>query len=326
MNDHGSVKVKNPLLLIGVGGVGSKLAAASSSNLGCDCLLISNDKRDLVNYNCDSVFIDSQPWVNPSSHKIRSLGYRSEAKIRSKLGGHSTILLVANLAGRCGTGIGPMISRISKEDPSKMLISFAIMPFRFEKERIFQAGVSLKRLRESSDATIVIDNDALLNNNPDLSLTKCYEVTNEAICGVISSISSTSIQDSVSLLCTGRPDRKSTESHVKDCLSMLYENSDPTAIKTATIYLMGGNELSVGTVNSIANVLQEIFKQQDVVDVSLAMPNSQSLSVHLLAAVRETTRFANYDPLAKLIPRENTLDWEEMESSPEIEITIPNLE
>lgn len=98
------------------------------------------------------------------------------------------------------------------------------MPFRFEKDRIFQAGVSLRRLRESSDATIVIDNDALLNNNPDLSLTKCYEITNEALCGVISSISSTFIQNSVSLLCTGRPDSKSAESHVKDCLSMLYEN------------------------------------------------------------------------------------------------------
>jgi hypothetical protein len=107
---------------------------------------------------------------------------------------------------------------------------------------------------------------------------------------------------------------------------MLYENSDPSAIKMATLYLMGGAELSIGTVNSIANILHEIFKQQEVVDVSLAMPNSQALRVHLLAAVHQTTRFNNYDPLAEVIPRENTLDWEEMESSPDIEITIPNLE
>lgn len=326
MSDQDSVRMKNPLLLIGIGGVGTKLAAASNNNLGYDCLLVSNDRRDLTSDNCDSVFIDSQPWVNPSSHKIRSLGLQSEAKIRSSLGAHSTIVLVANLAGRCGTAIGPLISKLSKEDPSKKVISFVIMPFRFEKDRIFQAGVSLRRLRESSDATIVIDNDALLNNNPDLSLTKCYEITNEAICEVISSISISIIQNSVSLLCTGRPDSKSVESHVKDCLSMLYENSDPSAIKMATLYLMGGAELSVGTVNSIANILHEIFKQQEVVDVSLAMPNSQALRVHLLAAVHETTRFNNYDPLAEVIPRENTLDWEEMESSPDIEITIPNLE
>ena len=192
--------------------------------------------------------------------------------------------MVANFKlGDADAAIGPLISKISKEDPSKKVISFVIMPFRFEKDRIFQAGVSLRRLRESSDATIVIDNDALLNNNPDLSLTKCCEITNEAICEVISSISNSIIQNSVSLLCTGRPDSKSAESHVKDCLSMLYENSNPSAIM-ATLYLMGGAELSVGTVNSIANILHEIFKQQEVVDVSLAMPNSQALRVHLLAA------------------------------------------
>jgi hypothetical protein len=46
----------------------------------------------------------------------------------------------------------------------------------------------------------------------------------------------------------------------------------------------------------------------------------------LLAAVHDKTRFDNYDPLAEVIPRENMLDWEEMDSSPDIEITIPNLE
>jgi cell division protein FtsZ len=235
-------------------------------------------------------------------------------------------VLVANLAGRCGTAIAPLISKMVKEDASRKVISFAIMPFRFEKDRIFQAGVSLRRLREYSDATVVIDNDALLNNNPSLSIQECYDITNNALHEVISSISSTHIQNSTSLLCTGRPDGKSAEAHVKDCLAMLYENLDTSAIRTATLYLMGGTALSVGTVNSIANTLREIFKQQEIIDVSIVMPNSRSLKVHLLAAVQEKTRFDNYDPLAEVIPRENILDWEEMESSPNIEITIPNLE
>jgi cell division protein FtsZ len=324
VDSYDSVKLQNPLLIVGIGGVGAKLAANSTRNLGCECLLISNDRRDLNPDKSKSVFIDSQSWLNPSSHKIRSLGIYSEAKIRSSLEEHSTIVLVANLAGRCGTAIAPLISKISKEHPSKKVISFAIMPFRFEKDRIFQAGVSLRRLRESSDATVVIDNDALLNNNPDLSIQECYDIINDAICEVVSSISITYIQNAVSLLCTGRQDNKSTESHVKDCLGMLYENSDPSAIRMATLYLMGGTSLPVGTLNSISNTLQQIFKQQDVIDVTLAMPNSQSVKVHLLAAVCEKTRFDNYDPLGEVIPKENILDWDEMDSSPDIQITIPN--
>ena len=84
MSDQDSVRMKNPLLLIGIGGVGT-WATASNNNLGYDCLLISNDRRDLTSDNCDSVFIDSQPWVNPSSHKIR-FGIAIRAKIRSSLG------------------------------------------------------------------------------------------------------------------------------------------------------------------------------------------------------------------------------------------------
>ena len=70
--------MKNLLLLIGIGGVGTRSHRFYNNNLGYDCLLISNDRRDLTSDNCDSVFIDSQPWVNPSSHKIRSLGLQSE--------------------------------------------------------------------------------------------------------------------------------------------------------------------------------------------------------------------------------------------------------
>ena len=325
MSDNDSVKLRNPLLIVGIGGMGSKLAAIMDKRLGCKSLLISNDKRDLSG-SLRSIYIDSQPWLNPSSQKIRSLGIHCEAKIRSSLDAHSTIVLVANLAGRCGTAIAPLVSKISKENPSTKVITFAIMPFRFEKDKIFQAGVSLKRLRESSDAIVVLDNDALLNANPGLSLKECYDIINDALCEVISSISSTSIQNAVSLLCTSKSNNKSAESHVKDCLTMLYEDSKPSDIRMATLFLMGGTELSIGTVNSIANTLQEIFKQQEVIDVSIAMPNSQTLRAHLLAAVHDKTRFDNYDPLAEVIPRENMLDWEEMDSSPDIEITIPNLE
>ena len=79
MSDQDSVRMKNFITdrhwWWGPGHV------ASNNNLGYDCLLISNDRRDLTSDNCDSVFIDSQPWVNPSSHKIRSLGLQSELKL-----------------------------------------------------------------------------------------------------------------------------------------------------------------------------------------------------------------------------------------------------
>jgi hypothetical protein len=45
-----------------------------------------------------------------------------------------------------------------------------------------------------------------------------------------------------------------------------------------------------------------------------------------MATVQDKTRFDKYDPLSEIIPQQNVLDWEELDSSPDIEMTIPNLE
>ena len=87
---------------------------------------------------------------------------------------------MANLAGKAGAALSPVVSSVCKEQ-SKNVLSFAIMPFKFQKDRIFQSGISLKRLRTNSDCTIIIDNDALLDSNPELTPEKCYEITNKAI-------------------------------------------------------------------------------------------------------------------------------------------------
>ena len=46
-----SFQVKEPVLVIGIGGVGSKLAIEAKNSLNSDCLVISNDKNDLSSEN-----------------------------------------------------------------------------------------------------------------------------------------------------------------------------------------------------------------------------------------------------------------------------------
>ena len=43
-----SHQVKEPILVIGVGGVGSKLAAEAKKHLNSNCLVIGNDAKDLT--------------------------------------------------------------------------------------------------------------------------------------------------------------------------------------------------------------------------------------------------------------------------------------
>jgi cell division protein FtsZ len=324
MNDN-YLQIRQPVVMVGIGGAGSKIAVIASKILDCKCVLISNDKNDL-DENYQSLFIDSNSWVNPSSYKLRSFAQSSNKKIKAMIDGFKTIILITNLAGRSGTAISPIVSNIAKLTGSTSIISFAIMPFGFEKDKIFHAGVSLKRVRDIADATIVIDNDSLLQNNPELTPKECYGITNSAICEVISLISEGHIHSSLNLLFAGKKENSSVESSIKDSIEMLCDNVAPNSVKRALLYVMGGENVPIGKLNFIANAVQGIFKEEKTPEVVLAMSNSERIKVHLMAEVQDTTRFDRYDPLSEIIPKQNILDWEEMDSSPDIEMIIPNLE
>jgi cell division protein FtsZ len=319
------LQIRQPVLMVGIGGAGSKIAIIASKILDCKCVLISNDKNDLDG-NYQSLLIDSNSWVNPSSYKIRSFAQSSNKEIKATIDGFKTIIVITNLAGRSGTAMSPVVSSIAKHTGATSIILFAIMPFGFEKDRIFHAGVSLKRLRDIADATIVIDNDSLLQNNPELTPKECYRITNSAICEVISLISEGHIHSSLNLLFADKKENGSVESSVKDSLEMLCDNIAPNSVKRALLYVMGGENVPIAKLNFIANTVQEIFKEEKTPEVILAMSNSERIKVHLMAEVQETTRFDRYDPLSEIIPKQNILDWEEMDSSPDIEMIIPNLE
>ena len=65
-----SFQVKEPILVIGLGGAGSKLAAQAKEKINSDCLVISNDQKDLQG-DCQKIAISTGSIVNPSSQLIR---------------------------------------------------------------------------------------------------------------------------------------------------------------------------------------------------------------------------------------------------------------
>ena len=318
--------VEKPILVIGIGGAGSRIANDVSNTIDYERVLISNDRNDLIG-NHRSIIINSKSWVNPSSYKLRFYAQDSLVKIRTAIREFKTVILIANLAGKAGSAIAPMVCRLAKDEADeKTVVSFVIMPFKFEKDRIFQAAISLRRVRESSDATIVIDNDAFVQNNPELSAEECYQITNRALSETIALICKGSYACSdVSLLCTSNNIGRA-ELSAKDSVAMLYQNGDAGSVKSAILYVMGGMNVPLGLLNSLSNTLQKIFKHDVNTGVTIVLSNSDTTNIHLLATFDETTRFDDYDPLSQIIPEKNVLDWHEMDSSPEIEMAISNLE
>ena len=310
-------QLTEPILIIGLGGVGAKLAEKAKESLNSDCLLISHDQKDLTPEN--SIKISTKSVVNPSAHLIRGSTLETLDEIKKNISNYSTIILMSNLAGKAGIGIGPIISKICKEE-EKNILSFAIMPFKFEKERIFQSGIALKRVREDSHCTIVLDNDALLDSNPELTLKQCYDISNKAIDSVVLSLKSSEISDDTNILSTSKTS-DNLEISLKDSLRMLYEDVPPNSIKRSMLYVYHGSNIPVGVLNSISNITGGIFDEDSMhVDMS-----SEESKVVMLSSVQGEIRFDKYDPLG-MIPSENTIDWDEPDCSIDCKLNLKQLE
>ena len=310
-------QLTEPILLIGLGGVGVNLAEKAKKSLNSDCLMISHDQKDLTAEN--SIKISTKSVVNPSTHLIRGSTLETSDEIKKNIANYSTVILMSNLAGKAGVGIGPIVSRICKQE-QKNLLSFTIMPFKFEKERIFQSGIALKRIRQDSQCTIVVDNDALLDSNPDLTQKQCYDISNKAIEGMMHSLKSSEISEDTNILSTGKA-TDDIEDSLKDSLRMLYEDAPPSSIKRSMLYVYGGSNIPVGVLNTISKITGGTFDENST---HIEMSSEES-KVIMLSSIQGETRFDKYDPLGIISP-ENTIDWDEPECSIDCKLDLKQLE
>ena len=315
-----SFQVKEPVLVIGLGGIGSKLAVQAKDTLNSDCLLISNDTKDFSSEN-PSIHVSTNSVVNPSVQLIRGSTYNVADEIKSKISGYSTIILMSNLAGKAGSAIAPVVSEMCKE-ADKELMSFAIMPFKYEKDRIFNSGISLKRVRENSKCTVVLDNDSLLESNPDLSSKACYDIANSAIMHVVKALGTSEISNETNILTTSK-EGQNIEDSLRDSLKMLYGDAPPNSVKRSMLYVVGGSNIPVGVLNSITNITAGIINDShSQIDMESTSDNSK---VVMLSSIQGMTKFDNYDPLG-MIPQENTLDWAAPECSIDCKLDLYQLE
>jgi cell division protein FtsZ len=70
-----SFQVKEPILIVGLGGVGSKLAMQAKDAINSDCLVISNDQKDLQ-VDCQKIEVTTGSIINPSVQLVRGSTYK----------------------------------------------------------------------------------------------------------------------------------------------------------------------------------------------------------------------------------------------------------
>lgn len=314
-----SFQVAEPILIIGLGGAGAKLAVQAKEHINADVLAISNDQNDLQVET--SIKVSTSPIINPTVQLIRGSAYDVHEEIRSKISNYSTIILMANLAGKAGAALAPTVSQICKK-ADKKTIAFAIMPFGYENNKIFNSGIALKRIKENSTCTVILDNDALLECNPGFSPNACFDIANKAILYVVHSLKTFEVNPETSILTTSAKSSDIEES-LRNSLKMLYEDATPNSIKRSILYVVGGNDIPAGILSSIRNITRGFLDGSDA-QMDLEQTSSES-NLIMLSTVQNMAKFDNYDPLG-IIPQDHTLDWSEPDTSIHCDIDLYQLE
>ncbi|HSA72609.1 MAG TPA: hypothetical protein VLD84_01515 [Nitrososphaeraceae archaeon] len=314
------IELRKPSLLVGIGKIGRNVVS-KLSNVEHDFVLISNNQEELND--CDSVHIDCESWINPSSYKIRSFVESHKEEICSKLSGYKTIILVASLSDKSGIAIAPVVSHIAKSTLGKRVISLVTMPFGHEKDKLFHASVSLKRISLNSDINFVVDNDAYVEINPQLTVEECSKVSDEIVLNTIYLIPDIELNLGTNLV-SGTSKENNIEDGIKDLIAQLYSSLGTSSITKSILYINGGRNEPIGRLNEILSSFQNSM-DGDTNDVSLVVTDSSRSNMHLIATIKGRTKFDSYDPLNQ-IPGENVLDWDIPESHPNIDLPLPLIE
>ena len=310
------IELRKPVLLIGIGKIGKNIVS-KLDNIEYDSLLISNHREELEN---NSLYVDCKSWINPSSYKIRSFLETYKEEISSKLTGYQTIVLVTSLSEKSGIAIAPVVSHIAKSLPDKTVISLVTMPFGHEKDRLFQASVSLKRISMNSDINFVVDNDAYVGISPDLTIEDCSKISNEILLNTIKLIPEISLNLGTNLV-SGTLKENNIETGIKDLIAQLYTSLGTSSITKSILYVNGARSEPIGRLNEMLSNFQNTM-EGDTSDVSFVVTDSSRNNMHLIASIKGRTKFDSYDPL-NMIPDDNVLDWDIPESHPSIDLPLP---
>jgi cell division protein FtsZ len=330
---------KNPgeIMAVGIGTAGIKIVSLLSrkSLLVDKFAFISCDDGDFSTVDSkDTMLVESPIDQKLTPSIVRGLALGSTQRIKDAVRGSKVVFVVAGLGGATGSGLAPMVASIVQERGATA-VGVAVMPFEFEKKLKFHAGVSLRRLRAASKGVIVVDNDTLMRSSPeDSTLASLYDAANKAAVKALGSLLSRSseesktvglnkllgtvLQDGCSLLgvsSSGAADK--AEDALAGAVVSLGKIAETKEATRAIVSLNADPNLPAQDVGLAVSRLGSIMDNQDMdVEYGVDSTGSSQLQVSLLASGFRSTKYDDYDPLAKVLG-DRVLDDEFDTSLPE---------
>lgn len=247
-----------------------------------------------------------------SSRRIKLEAYKASKAIAEEIMNVKNVVVVAGLGGLFASSAAPVIAKSLKE-LGKRVLGVTIMPFKFEKSRLFRAAVGLRKMKIACDGVVVIGNGEFIEKSPQTPLFKVYELENEWIGNLIpklfdrENVYGINSKETYRLASEGNiavgvgvgEGTGMAEEAATEASSALRRQTD-LDVKEALVYVVGWKEISVGDVSTIVTTFRGITCCEGEVRVGYYPNNNRSLTVYALASVKGT-KFDEWDPIQKIL-------------------------
>jgi cell division protein FtsZ len=292
--------------IVGVGDAGSRITMGLSNRVNSDYLLLTNSA--LKSINSDKVIqIDTGNIINPSPEVIRKSFLESSNDIFGRVCEFQSIILIGNLASRFGSSILPMLAQLIRKKTNIQIVCLLILPFSFEKEKLFRCGVSLSMLSRYIENILVIDNDAVIRNDLDLSLEEHFNLTNQVISDIVIESLNKTFPSKFNFVTTSRINSSKIKDAFIDTMSALTEKINLSEIQRYSLYLFQSSE-NVSVIKNLVESSNSLLPTAQQ-DINLILNGNGQTRCHVLATTDHRI-VSLYDPLNFLIPKDNVLDFE----------------
>ena len=147
--------------VVGIGGAGNNLLrqAITGGMSSKNCVAVNTDKNQLSQSPAENKVLLTDPnqadrhWSRKTSGQVDLMAHRVTPFTQEA----DFTILLAGLGGVTGTRTGPIIAQLNRSHV-RPVVSVVALPFIHERERRFVAMRGLKRMVDSCDFTVVIDN------------------------------------------------------------------------------------------------------------------------------------------------------------------------
>jgi len=231
------------------------------------------------------------------------------------------VFITAGMGGGTGTGAAPIIAKAAK-DMNILTVGIVTIPFRFEgRQRINQAVEGIRKLKESVDSLLVIDNGKLSEIYGDLKLSTAFSKADDVLATAAKGIaeiitlhgyinvdfedvktvmtnSGVAVMGSASAEGEGR-----AVTAIREALtSPLLDNNDVRGAKSILLNITSGTEeVTMDEVGEITDYVYEAVGDSGNIIWGTGQDEAleNKISVTIIATGFEHEDSENYDPIPK---------------------------